>query len=421
MRIPSEIKQAIQDYSKQNIAAIIGDYLPLTKSGHNLSGCCPFHSEKTPSFVVSPERGTWRCYGSCSEGGDAAKFIMKIDGVDFNVALQKLAAKGSITIPGAGESPEEKERKAVLSVLAKADEFYRSCLTTDKTEGRAYTDSRMTPEMVKAFGIGFAPKNGGKALTLHLESLKIPTDLSERAGLIRKDDKGVYRDVFWGGRIMFPIKNKAGYTIGFAGRTITTEQKYKYINSPETSCYKKYDALFGLDKADFSSGEVFVVEGYLDHMQMWQAGVRNVVAACGTSFTAEHVAVLKKLGVRKLNLMFDGDNAGIKATQKAVTLAYTEDLVADVFSLPAGQDPDDFFKSGGQLNNIIPVSGLDFLEKSGAELSKSMQAFHRLERMEKVLLKLAKQPAVATSLKKWGHLDKLFCQENIPKIEALLQ
>ena len=421
MRISAEVKEAIQEYAKANIADIIGDYLPLTKSGHNLSGCCPFHGEKTPSFVVSPSRGSWRCFGSCGEGGDAAKFIMKLEGMGFNDVLQKIAIRGGITIPGGGESPQEKERKAMLSVLAKADEFFRAALAADHSEGRAYTDKRMTPEMVTAFGIGYAPKNGGKALTLHLESLKVPEDLSVRAGLIRKDDKGAYRDVFWGGRIMFPIKDKAGYTIGFAGRTITAEQKYKYINSPETSCYKKYGALFGMDKTDFSSGEVFVVEGYIDHMQMWNSGVRNVVAACGTAFTADHAAVLKKLGVTRLNFMFDGDAAGISATQKAVKLAYMEELTAQVYALPDGDDPDSFFKAGSQLNTIAVVSGLEFLEKSGADLTRVMQDLLRFERMEKVLLKLAKRPAVATSLKKWGHLDKYISQERLPEFEELLQ
>ena len=154
MRIPEDIKKVIQEYGASNIASIIGEYLPLTKSGHNLSGCCPFHGEKTGSFIVSPERGTWRCFGSCSEGGDVAKFMMKMDSTNFGETLQKLASKGCITIPGAGESPEEKERKAILSVLSKADDFYRNCLTADHSEGRAYTDSRMTPEMVQAFGIG---------------------------------------------------------------------------------------------------------------------------------------------------------------------------------------------------------------------------------------------------------------------------
>ena len=120
MRIPEDIKKVIQEYGASNIASIIGEYLPLTKSGHNLSGCCPFHGEKTGSFIVSPERGTWRCFGSCSEGGDVAKFMMKMDGTNFGETLQKLASKGCITIPGAGESPEEKERKAILSVDRKS-------------------------------------------------------------------------------------------------------------------------------------------------------------------------------------------------------------------------------------------------------------------------------------------------------------
>lgn len=421
-RIPDEIKKDILEYGARNIAAIIGEYLQLKKSGKGLSGCCPFHGEKTPSFSVSPERGTWHCFGSCSEGGDAAKFLMKIERINFNDALVKLANHAGIAIPGAGETKEEKERKSIFSALAKAGKFFRDSLTADETGGKAYVESRMTPEMVETFGIGFAPKNDGKALYNHLKKNGVPEDVMEKAGLVRKDERGNYKDIFWGGRVMFPIRNKGGYIIGFAGRRIDGESKFKYVNSPETMLYKKYTALFGLDLADLSSGEVFVVEGYLDFIQMWSAGVKNVIAACGTAFTEEHVSQLRKFGIRRLNLMFDADGAGIKATQRTISLACTEDLQAMVYSLPAGDDPDSYFKAGGSIENITAVSGFEFLEKSGIELNGTMRALRRAERTEKALVYIAsKIPAVADLLKKRGNLEELFSQDALEQIQEMLQ
>ncbi|OGT99712.1 MAG: DNA primase [Geobacteraceae bacterium GWB2_52_12] len=422
MRIPEKEKREILEYCAVNIAAIVGDYLPLKPQGRSLAGCCPFHGEKTPSFSVSPERGTWHCFGSCSEGGDAAKFIMKMEGINFNEALVKLAARGGITIPGAGETKEEKERKALLSVLAKAGKFFRDCLAADTNGGKAYVESRLTPEMVDVFGIGFAPKNDGKALLNHLKKHGVSEEIAEKAGLIRKGDDGSYRDVFWGGRVIFPIRNKGGYIIGFAGRRIDGESKFKYVNSPETPLYKKYSALFGLDQADFSTGEVFVVEGYIDLMAMWSAGIRNVVAACGTAFTEEHVVTLKKYGVRRLNLMFDGDAAGIKATQRTASLAFEQGIKAVVYSLPDEHDPDSFLKSGGNMNNITAISSFEYLEKSGIELSGTMRELYRLERLERAMLYVAsKSSAVAGLLKKRGNLDELFSQEGLAQLQEVLQ
>ena len=423
MRIPENIKQDIQSYASANIVSIIGGYLQLKPSGQgNLAACCPFHGEKTPSFSVSPSRGTWHCFGSCSEGGDAAKFIMKIEGVNFNDALLKLAALGSIGIPSAGETKEEKEKKAIFSALAKADKFYRESLAVDGNEGKKYVETRMTPEMAESFGIGFAPKNDGKALLNHLKKIGVTEDIAEKAGLIRKDEKKAeYRDVFWGGRIIFPIRNKNGYTIGFAGRRMDSESRFKYVNSPETPTYKKHSALFGLDKLETTSGEVFVVEGYLDLMQMHEVGIRNVVAACGTAFTKEHLLALKKLGIRRLNLMFDGDSAGTKATQHAVFLACKEEIAVQVCCLPDGEDPDSYFKHGGKLEDVQAMSGLDFLEQSGVELDGMMRELHRLERMERALVYFAQHiPSVAGVLKKRGNLEQLFSPEALSQLQGVI-
>lgn len=422
MRIPEEIKQGILEYGRQNIAAIIGDYLQLAPASQgNLAACCPFHKEKTPSFTVSPGRGTWRCFGSCSEGGDAANFIMKMEGINFNEALIKLANRGGISLKEDGENEEEKERKAIIAALSKAEKYYRDHLSSNTNGGKAYVDSRMTPEMVKEFGIGFAPKGLSKGLHGYLTKQGVSDNIAEKAGLIRMGDRNEYYDVFYGGRIIFPIRDKSGYTIGFAGRSVTSDDKYKYINSPETPVYLKRSALFGLDKCDLSAKMVFLVEGYLDHMQMWSAGIKNVVASCGTSFSKDHIAELKKLGVTHLNIMFDGDAAGIKAAQKAVVLAHKAEMTATVYSLPEGEDPDSFFKKGGKLSEVTVTSGLEFLEKSGEELSGTMLALRRLERTEKALLYLTQNiPAVAAIMKQRGRLEELFAPDVLEQIQAAL-
>jgi len=418
--ISKEVIDQVLSYGGTNIVSIVSQYMELRKEGNVYRGCCPFHVEKTPSFTVDPNRQTWHCFGSCAEGGNVITFIKKIEGIRFPEAVAKLAAMGGITIPGAGETKEEKERKVVLAALSKAELFFQHNLAENTNGGKAYVEKRMTPEMVEAFGIGYAPKNSGKALLDHLRKLRVPDEISEKAGLIRKDDKGEYRDVFWGGRVMFPIRNKSGVTIAFAGRSIDDAPKFKYINSPETLVYKKMNALFGLDKADLSSGEVYVVEGYLDLMQMWAKGYRNVVAACGTAFTQHHIAELKRQGVRRLVLLFDGDAAGQKATQRTIALAIKEELKVSVFALPDGQDPDSFFKDNGVL--VTPLTGLEYLEVSGVELTGHMADLRRLERLEKGMLWFAENnPEVAAVLVRRGKLDELFDKPVADSLMAKLQ
>jgi len=417
--IPDRIKKEILSYGADNIVSIIGEYVPLRKSARSYTACCPFHEEKTPSFTVDPGRQTWRCFGACSEGGDVAKFLMKIDGISFPAALEILARKGGINIPNGGD---ESERRNLLNVLRRAQQFYHNSLLQNQNGTKAYVGSRMTDAMVRQFGIGFAPL-GGKILVECLDKERLPLDVAEKAGLIRKDTTGGYRDTFRG-RVMFPIRNKTGYIIAFAGRTISaSNSRYKYINSPETPLFRKSATLFGLDGAIEAmklKGEVYVVEGYIDLMQMWAAGINNVVATCGTAFTREHAAILKHY-VRRLNLMFDGDDAGRKAHQKAILLAVKEEIKATVFIFPEGQDPDSFYKNGGKTENLVTMSGFDFLKQSGVEMNTTMQNLHRLERLENGVAYMARSiPDVARLLAKRGNLGELFSPEFLPGIEEII-
>jgi DNA primase len=419
--IADNIKKEILAYGADNIVSIIGGYLPLRKSSRAYTACCPFHEEKTPSFTVDPGRRTWHCFGACSEGGDIAKFLMKIDGISFPSALELLARKGGIDIPQ-GETREEKERKGMLHVLQKAQQFYHNSLLQNQNGAKAYVGSRMTGDMVRQFGIGFAPI-GTKTLVEFLGNERLPLDVAEKAGLIRKDASGGYRDIFRG-RVTFPIRDKGGSIIAFAGRKISsTNSRFKYINSPETPLFRKSATLFGLDgaiEAMEETGEVYVVEGYIDLLQMRAAGILNVVATCGTAFTKEHAVILKRY-VRRLNLMFDGDDAGRKALQKSILLAVKEEMKARVFIFPEGQDPDSFYRNGGKTEELITMSGFDFLKQSGIEMTAMMQNLHRLERLENGVAFMAKKiPDVARLLAKRGNLGELFSPEVVPVIEETI-
>ena len=419
--IPEQLKKEILAYGADHIVSIIGEYVPLRPSGRSFTACCPFHKEKTPSFTVDPARKTWRCFGACSAGGDVASFLMKRDGISFPAALELLAGKGGITIPQ-GISREESDRWSMRVILGKAQQFYQNSLRHNLNGAQAYVGSRMTETMVRQFGIGFAPV-GGSALVEYLNQERLSLAVAERAGLIRKDTAGAYRDYFRG-RVMFPIRDTAGYLIAFAGRTISaTTTRCKYLNSPETPLFRKSATLYGLDgaiEAMKEQGQVYVVEGYFDLMQMWAAGITNVVATCGTSFTRDHATLLKRY-VRRLNLMFDGDDAGRKALQKAIPLAIKEELKATVFILPEGQDPDSFYRCGSSTDHLGSMSGFDFLIQSGIAMSTTMQNLHRLERLEHGVVYLARTiPDVARLLAKRGNLGELFSPEVLPSIEEFI-
>ncbi|HEY6874196.1 MAG TPA: DNA primase [Geobacteraceae bacterium] len=419
--IPDNVKREILTYGADNIVSIIGEYVPLRKSTRSFTACCPFHTEKTPSFTVDPDRKTWRCFGACSEGGDVAKFLMKIDGISFPAALEFLARKGGIDIPHP-DTREEKERWGMLQALEKAQQFYHNSLLQNQNGARAYVGSRMTQDMPRQFGIGFAPV-GTKTLVEFLDRERVPPDIAEKAGLIKKDASGGFRDIFRG-RVTFPIRDKGGSIIAFAGRKISSaNSRFKYINGPETPLFRKSATLFGLDgaiEAMKEKGEVYVVEGYIDLLQMRAAGILNVVATCGTAFTKEHATILKRY-VRRLNLMFDGDDAGRKALQKAILLAVKEEMKARVFIFPEGQDPDSFYKNGGKTEELVAMSGYDFLKQAGVEMNSMMLNLHRLERLENGVVYMARKiPDVARLLARRGNLGELFSPEILPDIEATI-
>ncbi|SJZ55380.1 DNA primase [Trichlorobacter thiogenes] len=334
-----------------SIAEVIGEYVSLKRSGSNFLGLCPFHGEKTPSFNVNPAREIFHCFG-CGAGGDIFSFVMKIEGISFPEALRKLAARAGVAIEDRPLTDAEKqlktERDQQRTIMLVTAEHYRDTLTR-KPEGaaaRSYLQEReVDPETSAAYGLGFASERRDTLIQL-LKAKELPLELAEQLGIIRKGERGWY-DLLHN-RLIFPIRDKQGQPIGFAGRVLDSSLP-KYINSPESPLYRKSSVLFGVDLAlrDIrQSGTAIIVEGYFDHLALYRAGIRNALATCGTALTDGHIGLLKK-HAQRVCLLFDGDNAGRKATVRAMELCLEQALPVYVINLPQGEDPDSLLQKHG--------------------------------------------------------------------------
>jgi len=334
-----------------SIAEIIGEYVSLKRSGSNFLGLCPFHGEKTPSFNVNPAREIFHCFG-CGAGGDIFSFVMKIEGISFPEALRKLAARAGVAIEDRPLTDAEKqlktERDQQRAIMLLTAQHYRETLTR-QPEGavaRSYLQEReVDPETAAAYGLGYAPERRDTLIQL-LRAKGLPLEQAEQLGIIRKGDRGWYDLLHH--RLIFPIRDKQGQPIGFAGRVLDNSLP-KYINSPESPLYRKSSVLFGVDLAlrDIrQSGTAIIVEGYFDHLALYRAGIRNALATCGTALTDGHISLLKK-HAQRVCLLFDGDNAGRKATVRAMELCLEQALPVYVINLPQGEDPDSLLQKHG--------------------------------------------------------------------------
>ncbi|MBD3235409.1 MAG: DNA primase [Candidatus Eisenbacteria bacterium] len=333
-----------------DIADLIGSYVTLRPAGRNLKACCPFHKEKTPSFVVSPERQLFHCFG-CGAGGDVFTFVMKQEGLEFPEALELLARRAGIELPERRRA-EGPDRNALLAAMRAAVRFYRGKLRASEGEGaRRYLQSRGFPgAIVDRFYAGFAP--GGGDAFLRFAQRDFSREVLVQAGLVGRSEGGRLYDRFRA-RVVLPILSVTGDPIGFGARTLQAEVQPKYLNSPETPIYKKSRVLFGLPQARGAireAGEALVVEGYFDVLALASAGIDHAVAPCGTAWTAEHARLLLRQTQRIL-LLFDGDAAGEAAAWRALaaTLPLHPDL--GVVMLPEGQDPDDLIR-GGEIDRL---------------------------------------------------------------------
>lgn len=336
------------------IEEVVGMRVPgLKPAGSNWKACCPFHEEKTPSFVVTPARGTWHCFGSCSEGGDAISFVQKFDGLSFWEAVKDLAQSAGIELPKErGRARKEDPRMdAALEALERAERLFSKRLAgTDGEPSRRYLSERgLEPTTVEAFGVGFAPV--GNALLEAARSSGFSQQGLLDAGLIRQGDEGRPYD-FFRGRLMIPIRDSLGRTVGFGGRVLPGADGPKYVNTPETPAFKKGKLIYGLDraaKAVRSTRHLILMEGYTDVMAAHQVGLSNAGAVLGTATTPDHARLVRKVGSRRVSLVFDADDAGRKAVTKALSgLLSLEHTTFDVIVLPEGSDPCDFLLTEGR-------------------------------------------------------------------------
>ncbi len=335
-----------------DIVRVVGEYVRLKKaSGSRYTGLCPFHQEKTPSFSVHGQFQIYKCFG-CGASGDVIKFVQEMDRLTFPEAVRKLAEKAGIPIPkyrSPENDPQAKLRAQLFEMHAKAAEFFRGQLEgADGSPARAYLKKRaLAPEMVREFGLGFAPGNG-QALT-RLFAKDFPEEAILASGLILKRDDGSGNFDRFRHRLIFPIQNEAGKVIAFGGRALRDEDQPKYLNSSETPIYRKSRVLYNGHRARDTmrrEGMVVLVEGYMDAIGVFSAGVKNVVASCGTSLTLEHVKVLAP-AVKTVVVNYDPDSAGVAATERSLSTLLEENLEVRVLSLPDGQDPDDYVKTSG--------------------------------------------------------------------------
>jgi DNA primase len=350
-----------------DIAELIGGYIKLEKAGANFKARCPFHTEKTASFHISPERQTYYCFG-CGKKGDAFTFIEEMEGTDFKGALKFLADKTGVELEYAPrESHEEKDR--LYAALEEACAFYEDELSKSR-EAHAYIISRgITDESIKKFRLGYA-ENDWRRLRTHMLA-KGFTDMElAGAGLIKRSEEkgGEHYDVFRG-RIMFPLSDASGRIVAFSGRAIEKDAIPKYLNSPDTLLFQKSEVLYGLDKAKESirkKNYAILVEGQMDLVLSHQAGVDNTVASSGTAFTELHLNRLMRLS-KRIILAFDGDSAGEKAAFKSTELALGLGMEVKVASLDGGKDPADLVRESVESwKNVLRSSRMAiefFLER----------------------------------------------------------
>jgi DNA primase len=387
--IPSETIEQIA--AANDIVDVIGSYFPLKRAGTNFKALCPFHQEKTPSFIVSPSRQTFHCFG-CGAGGSVFRFVMDYEHTDFPSAVRKLAARAGITVVEKGAAGDEdrryEARRTLLKLHADAAEwFHENLLKRDVGEpARKYLKERgITAEVAKHWQLGYAPDewdafgSWARARDYHTRDL-ITSGLAktrEDAEGMQVENSGAY-DRFRG-RIMFPICNDVGEVIAFSGRLLKdAEGTAKYLNSPETPLFRKGSVLFGLHKtkrALIEANCAVVCEGQLDLISLFEAGITNVVAPQGTAFTEKQARVLKRF-VNEVVLCFDADTAGQKAAERSLDALLQNDLIVRVAEMPAGEDPDSLVRHEGKESFAGRVAGArDFFdywierETAGVDLS----------------------------------------------------
>ncbi len=364
---PSTIERIIDT---AEITDVVQDFITLKKRGVNYIGLCPFHNEKTPSFTVSPSKGIFKCFG-CGKGGNAVNFVMEHEHISWKDALKFLAKKYGIEIIEKETTDEEKEkhdeRESMLLVTGFAQKFYTDNLIKNDEGlaiGMEYLKERgFRRPVIDKFQLGYSPDSWD---SLTKEALKngYKTEFLEKTGLTIKKGERLF-DRF-NGRIIFPIHSLSGKVIAFGARTLKQDKNTaKYLNSPESEIYHKSRILYGLSFARRSmvqNDKCFLVEGYTDVLSLHQSGIENVVASSGTSLTADQVRLIKRF-TKNITILYDGDEAGLKASLRGVDLILEEGMNVKVLTFPEGEDPDSFARktSSEQFIEYISKNELDFV------------------------------------------------------------
>ena len=388
-------------FEAARVEEVVGDYVTLKKRGVNLIGLCPFHDEKTPSFYVSPVKGIYKCFG-CGKGGHAINFVMEKELMSYPDALRHLAKKYSIQITEEEQSVEQmqtqNDRESLFVVSSFAQKkFTENLYHTDegKSIGLGYFKERgFREDIIQKFQLGYSMNNRSAFTDIALHtgykleylvkaglSLEFKNETENQIATNHKSGDGEIEnkelttqaksrpsaniDRFWG-RVMFPIHNATGRVIAFGGRTLRTDKKTaKYINSPETDIYHKSDVLYGIffaKKEIISQDNCFLVEGYTDVISMHQSGIENVVASSGTSLTVGQIKLIRRF-TNNITILYDGDNAGIKASFRGIDLILEEGMNVKVLLFPDGEDPDSYSKrvSSEELKTFIKNNSKDFI------------------------------------------------------------
>jgi len=346
-RIPDEIIQQVRD--RVDIVDLVGRFVSLKPAGRNHKGLCPFHNEKTPSFVVTPDRQSFKCFG-CGEGGNVFGFLMRIENLSFPEAVRSLAAQHGIQVPdtGPGEDGGAQSTQVLQRANELAQECYRRALAQANSPGAVYLAGRgIDAATIERFGIGYAPDRWD-TVTQALRARGVPAGEGERAGLLKEGRSGGHYDLLRG-RVTFPIRDVRGRVIGFGGRALRDDQEPKYLNTPESPIFHKRRAFFGFPGAlepIRRLGRAVVVEGYFDLVALHRAGIEGVVATCGTALTEEHARNLSRR-TKQVVLLFDGDEAGQKAMERSLEVLLPAGLRVNAAVLPAGEDPDSFLARDG--------------------------------------------------------------------------
>lgn len=402
MEMPEQVPEKFIDElrSDSDIVEVVSEFVQLKKQGRNYLGLCPFHSENTPSFSVSPDKQIFRCFG-CGKGGNVITFIMEIEGVSFFEALSILATQTGKTMPeniASNQKPSlSEEAQNILDAHEWVSKLYHHLLkhTKEGKQGNEYMRNRgILDETIDAFQIGFAP-NVENFTASFLEKKGFHLQTMVKAGLLTAQMEQVYKDRFRG-RVIFPIRNHQGKTVAFGGRIIDNGEP-KYLNSPETEIFHKGKIFYNFDLARNhirKTGEVILFEGYLDVIAAYQAGIKNGVATLGTSLTEAQAKLLKRY-VDTVIICYDADRAGLEATNKAAKLLQQSGCTVKVAKLKQGMDPDDYIRAYGNESfhkHVIEASvtymsfHLDYLKK---DFNLQVDS-DRLEYIERALDEIAK-------------------------------